>query len=73
MLQLYEGNIKKLFNTSGNMYRDLELSTKLPSMPQEKALKLLSENGMLVKRPFLISSKVGLVGFKKAEYEKTFN
>lgn len=68
MLHFQKGNIKKLLNTSGLVYREMKLSEKLPSMSQEEILKLLSENGMLVKRPFLLTSEVGLVGFKESEW-----
>lgn len=60
MLQACEGNIKKLFNTSGQDYRALQLGTKLPSMSEEEALTLLTSNGNLVKRPFLIDEANGI-------------
>ncbi len=66
----YVGDIKKLFNTSGMLYRELELSQKLPNMSQEQAFDLLSKNGMLVKRPFLLSPHVGLVGFREAQWQQ---
>lgn len=65
MLKVYKGNFKKLFNTSGIQYRELGLSEKLKTMTEDEALKLLSQNGMLVKRPFLISKSVCCVGFKE--------
>lgn len=68
MLEFQEGNLKKLFNTSGQLYRELQLSQKLDQMPQEKALKLLTQNGMLIKRPFLLSSSIGIVGFHENEW-----
>ena len=61
--------IKKFFNTSGLLYKSLELKNKLPEMTDDDALKLLSTDGMLVKRPLLISDDFVLVGFKEAEWE----
>ena len=60
--------IKKFFNTSGLLYKSLELKNKLPEMTDAYALKLLSTDGMLVKRPLLISDDFVLVGFKEAEW-----
>ena len=61
--------IKKFFNTSGLLYKSLDLKNKLPEMTDDDALKLLSTDGMLVKRPLLISDDFVLVGFKEAEWE----
>ena len=69
MLKAYDGNIQKLFNTSGQDYRSMGLKDKLPSMSEVQKLKLLSEHGNLVKRPFLISGKQGRVGFKEDEWK----
>lgn len=66
------GSIRNLFNTSGVMYKEMKLSEKLPSMTEAEALKLLSENGKLVKRPFVIGSDTHLVGFKEDEWKKVF-
>lgn len=68
MLGFY-GAITKLFNTSGELYREMQLSKKLPEMDQKDALKLLSQHGMLVKRPFLLGKDYGLLGFKEPEWE----
>lgn len=58
------GSLKNLFNTSGEQYRLLKISDKLKNgMTEAQALKLLSENGKLIKRPFLLGDKHGLVGF----------
>ena len=62
--------LKKFFNTSGNLYKELNLKDKLNSMSEEEQLKLLSSNGMLVKRPVLISNNKVLLGFKEDEYKK---
>lgn len=61
--------IKKFFNTSGNMYKELNLKNKLETMTDEEKIKLLSTNGMLVKRPLIIGEDFVLVGFKSAEWE----
>ena len=60
--------LKKFFNTSGLVYKDLGLKDKLPSMSQEEQLKLLASNGKLVKRPLLITDSTVLVGFKESEW-----
>jgi arsenate reductase-like glutaredoxin family protein len=60
------GNLKKLFNSSGQLYREMEMPEKLKIMSEDDAITLLSQNGMLVKRPFLISDHLGLTGFNEA-------
>ena len=62
--------IRKFFNTSGLLYKSLNLKDKLPTMNEEECLKQLSTDGMLVKRPLLIGSEFALVGFKEAEWEE---
>lgn len=66
MLNAYEGDLRKLFNTSGMDYRALNLKETLPGMGKSEAFQLLSENGNLVKRPFLLSDSFNAVGFKEA-------
>ncbi len=61
--------IKRFFNTSGLLYKSLDLKNKLPEMSEEDMLNLLATDGMLVKRPLLISDSFVLVGFKEAEWE----
>lgn len=61
--------IKKFFNTSGLLYKSLNLKDKLPEMTEEEKLKLLSTDGMLVKRPLLIGDNYVLVGFKEADWK----
>ena len=61
--------LKKFFNTSGLLYKSLELKTKLPSMCEEEMLTLLAGDGMLVKRPLLIGEDFVLLGFKEADWE----
>mgnify|MGYP000882735944 FL=1 len=63
--------LKRFFNTSGTLYRSLNLKEKLADMSIEEQIKLLSTDGMLVKRPILVGEKVVLVGFKENEWEKT--
>ena len=60
--------VKRFFNTSGLLYKSLGLKDKLPQMSDSEALKLLSTDGMLVKRPLLISDDFVLVGFKEVEW-----
>lgn len=60
--------IKKFFNTSGNMYKELKLKDKLPEMTEDEQIALLSQNGMLVKRPLVIAEDKVLIGFKEEEW-----
>lgn len=60
--------IKKFFNTSGLLYKEMQLKDKLPGMSEEDQLELLATNGMLVKRPMVVSDGFVLVGFKEAEW-----
>lgn len=62
MLGYQNGNVRKLFNTSGILYREMGLTEKLKNMPLEEALELLGTHGMLVKRPFLLGEGFGLLG-----------
>lgn len=61
--------LRKLFNTSGMLYREMELSKKLPMMSDEEMLKLLSTDGMLVKRPIAVKGDTVFVGFKAEQWE----
>ena len=65
--------LKKFFNTSGLLYKSLDLKNKLPEMSEGEMLDLLSSDGMLVKRPLLISDDFVLVGFKEIEWEVKMN
>ena len=60
--------LRKFFNTSGQLYKSMELKNKLPDMSEEDILRLLSTDGMLVKRPILVAEDYVLVGFKEAEW-----
>lgn len=60
--------LKKFFNTSGLLYKSMELKDKLPDMTEEEMLHLLATDGMLVKRPLLVGEETVLVGFKEAEW-----
>ena len=62
--------LKKFFNTSGLIYKEMQLKDKLPAMSEEEQLKLLATNGMLVKRPLIVEDDMVLTGFKEAEWEE---
>lgn len=69
MLAAYDGQVRKLFNTSGQDYKALGLAAKLPGMSTDEALALLAANGNLVKRPFVVTANGGWVGFKAEEWK----
>lgn len=62
--------LKKFFNTSGQLYREMELSKKLPDMSEDEMFALLASDGMLVKRPLLITKDRVLTGFKEADWKE---
>ncbi len=62
--------LKRFFNTSGLVYKEMQLKDKLPEMSEEEQLKLLATNGMLVKRPIIVDETGVLVGFKETEWEE---
>ena len=62
--------LKKFFNTSGMLYKEMGLKDKLPTMSEEEQIKLLATNGMLVKRPLIVDGKTVLTGFKEAAWEE---
>ena len=73
LTRLYEQSglpIKRFFNTSGQLYRSLNIKEKLPNLSDDEALSLLATDGMLVKRPILVTEDRVLVGFKRAEWEE---
>ena len=65
--------LKKFFNTSGLLYKEMQLKDKLPAMSDEEQLQLLATNGMLVKRPLIVTEDIVLVGFKEAEWAEKLN
>ena len=71
MLKQYGGELKRLFNTSGQDYRAQKLSQKLPTLSTADAIALLANNGNLVKRPFVIGKDAALVGFREDEWTQT--
>lgn len=62
--------LKKFFNTSGLLYKSMNLKDRLPSMTEEEQLRLLASDGMLVKRPLVVKDDTVLTGFRPAEWEK---
>jgi arsenate reductase len=62
--------LKRFFNTSGLLYKELNLKDKLPNMTEEEQLRLLATDGMLVKRPLVVGEDFVLAGFKESEWEK---
>ena len=67
-----KGNLplKKFFNTSGMLYKEMQLKDKLPQMSEDEQLKLLATNGMLVKRPVIVDGDTVLTGFREKEWEE---
>lgn len=61
-------HLSGFFNTSGLLYKEMQLKDKLPTMNEEEQLKLLATNGMLVKRPLVVNGDMVLIGFKEAEW-----
>lgn len=72
MLGYLDGNIKKLFNTSGVKYREGNYKDKIKGMSEEDVISLLSSEGALIKRPFIIGDGVGTVGFKEENWDNLF-
>ncbi len=62
--------LKRFFNTSGLLYKELKLKDRLPSMQEEEQIELLSSDGLLVKRPILVGEDFVLVGFREEEWKK---
>ena len=73
MLNACQGNLRKLFNTSGRDYRAAGLGEKLPGLSPEEALRLLAGNGNLVKRPFACGDGVHVVGFEETAWRQAFS
>ena len=70
MLTHQNGNVKKLLNTSGMLYREMNLSERLKQMELDEIITLLSSHGMLIKRPFLLGDKFGVIGFKEPQWHE---
>lgn len=66
-------DIKKIFNTSGNVYKEMDLKNKLDKLNLDEKLELLAGNGMLVKRPILVFDNAVLIGFKEKEWEEALS
>ncbi|WP_303788502.1 arsenate reductase family protein [Ruminococcus flavefaciens] len=64
--------LKKFFNTSGLLYKSMDLKNKLPEMSDDEQIELLASDGMLVKRPILTDGRKVIVGFREKEYEEFF-
>lgn len=62
--------LKRFFNTSGNLYKEMKLKDRLPDMSEEEQIALLATDGMLVKRPILVADSDVLVGFREKEWEE---
>lgn len=62
--------LKKFFNTSGQLYKSMNLKDKLPTMTEDEQLRLLASDGMLVKRPLVVADHAVLTGFKEAEWSE---
>ena len=69
-LKLSGKSLKNFFNTSGLLYKSMELKKRLPLMSEDEQLSLLASNGMLVKRPLIIGNDFVLIGFKDTEWQK---
>lgn len=65
--------LKKFFDTSGLLYKEMQLKDKLPTMSEEEQIQLLATKGMLVKRPLVVNGDTVLVGFKEAEWAEKLN
>lgn len=73
MLDAYQGNVRKLFNTSGQTYREMGVKEKLDALTTDEVIALLRSNGNLIKRPFVIGDDVAVVGFKQADWDSIFS
>jgi arsenate reductase (glutaredoxin) len=69
MVTLHGGNYRKLFNSAGHVYQEMNLKDKLKDMPFDEVVNLLASNGRLVKRPFILHGKIGLLGFDEKEWK----
>lgn len=72
-LDRYDGDLKRILNTSGQDYRELNLKDRLPEMSRDEVLALVATNGNLVKRPFAVGEGKAVAGFREEEWERVFN
>ncbi len=72
MLGHLDGELRKLFNTAGGDYRELGLKDRIADMTEKEAFGLLSANGNLVKRPFVLGNGIGIVGFREDDWKELF-
>ncbi len=70
MAAVYDGNLRKLFNTSGGTYKEMGLKDRLATLSDAEQFTLLSQHGNLVKRPFVLTGQTGMVGFKEDEWRQ---
>ncbi len=70
MLKYLDGNLRRIFNTTGTLYKEMKLAEKLPKMTEDEAIELLTSNGRLVKRPFLLLESTGLIGFHESQWRE---
>jgi Spx/MgsR family transcriptional regulator len=68
MIRFYQGDYKKVCNTSGNMYREMDIKNKINAMEHAEIIKLLSSHPMLIKRPFLLTDNKGIAGFDEEKW-----
>lgn len=73
VLQRYDGDLRRLFNTAGGDYRSLGMKDRLPDMAPDEAIALLAAHGNLVKRPLVVGKDVALAGFKTEEWNAAFS
>jgi len=73
MLKAHDGNLRTLFNTSGGDYRAMNMKEKIAKLSKTEAIDLLTGNGNLVKRPFMMTKAGGVIGFNEAEWTAFFN
>jgi arsenate reductase len=71
MCDYAKGDVRKLFNSSGQLYREFQLAEKLNEMSLSECFSLLNQHGMLIKRPFLLGENIGLLGFKETEWSQS--
>lgn len=62
--------LKRFFNTSGKLYKEMQLKDRIPNMSEDEQIELLASDGMLVKRPILVQNEKVLVGFKEKEWQE---